>query len=111
MAGMMGNDLAIAPEGIKGLILSCILSDTLEFRSPTTTDIDIDLAKLLATDLNINIAEYAGEMFAAKSDVSRFSNAELLRMDSKEYELNGKRLRVSVLETTSPEILLSRKKV
>ena len=70
----------------------------------------IDLAKLLATDLNINIAEYAGEMFAAKSDVSRFSNAELLRMDSKEYELNGKRLRVSVLETTSPEILLSRKK-
>jgi len=110
MAGMMGNDLATAPEGIKGLILSCILSDTLEFRSPTTTDIDIDLAKLLATDLNINIAEYAGEMFAAKSDVSRFSNADLLRMDSKEYELNGKRLRVSVLETTSPEILLSRKK-
>ncbi|PCH93583.1 MAG: manganese-dependent inorganic pyrophosphatase, partial [Rhodobacteraceae bacterium] len=48
MAGMMGADLATAPREIKGLILSCILSDTLEFRSPTTTQIDIDMAKELA---------------------------------------------------------------
>ena len=37
MANMMGEELATAPDAIKGLILSCILSDTLEFRSPTTT--------------------------------------------------------------------------
>ena len=48
-------------------------------------------------------------MFAAKSDVSAFSEAELLRMDSKEYEVGGKQFRVSVLETTSPATVLSRK--
>lgn len=109
MAGMMGDDLASAPTGIKGLILSCILSDTLEFRSPTTTDVDVELAKSLANDLNVNIEAYASEMFAAKSDVSAFSDAELLRMDSKEYAVGETKLRVSVLETTSPETVLSRK--
>ncbi|MGL4281177.1 MAG: DHHA2 domain-containing protein, partial [Albidovulum sp.] len=51
----------------------------------------------------------AAAMFAAKSDVSRFSDAELLRMDSKEYDLGGKQLRISVLETTSPKVVLDRK--
>ena len=51
----------------------------------------------------------AAEMFAAKSDVSAFGDADLLRMDSKEFELDGKKLRVSVLETTSPAVLLARK--
>ena len=48
-------------------------------------------------------------MFAAKSDVSAFSDAELIRMDSKEYEVDGTKFRVSVLETTAPEIPLGRK--
>jgi manganese-dependent inorganic pyrophosphatase len=48
-------------------------------------------------------------MFAAKSDVSAFSDAELLRMDSKEYPVEGTKFRVSVLETTSPKIVLDRK--
>ena len=109
MADMMGNDLAKAPEAIKGVMLSCILSDTLEFRSPTTTDTDVAWAKALADELGIDIPEYASEMFAAKSDVSAFSDAELLRMDSKMYEVGGKNFRVSVLETTSPAIVLDRK--
>ncbi len=98
-----------APEGIKGLILSCILSDTLEFRSPTTTETDRRIAALLARDLGIDIPSYAAEMFAAKSDVSAFSDAELLRMDAKAYTVDGVNLRVSVLETTAPETILSRK--
>jgi manganese-dependent inorganic pyrophosphatase len=108
MAGMMGDDLANAPEGIKGLILSCILSDTLEFRSPTTTDEDVALAKSLAAGLGLDIATYAAEMFAAKSDISHFSDAELLRLDSKKYQVAGTGFRVSVLETTSPATVLDR---
>ena len=109
MHDMMGDDLAHAPRAIKGAMLSCILSDTLEFRSPTTTDHDRAVAEKLAADLGENIGELAAAMFAAKSDVSRFSDAELLRMDSKEYNVAGKELRVSVLETTSPKIVLDRK--
>jgi len=109
MHDLMGDHLGDAPEGIKGLMLSCILSDTLEFRSPTTTPHDKAVAEALASDLGVSIPDFAAEMFAAKSDVSAFSEAELLRMDSKEYTVDGTDLRVSVLETTSPATVLSRK--
>ncbi|PYE82384.1 manganese-dependent inorganic pyrophosphatase [Pseudoroseicyclus aestuarii] len=109
MHQMMVADAEAMPEGIKALVLSCILSDTLEFRSPTTTEVDRKLAEDLAADLGVTIPDYAAEMFAAKSDVSAFSEEDLLRMDSKEYEVGGKTFRVSVLETTSPEQVLARK--
>jgi manganese-dependent inorganic pyrophosphatase len=109
MYDLMGEDAANMPEAIKGAALSCILSDTLEFRSPTTTDHDRAVAQKLADDLGIDMAAYAADLFEAKSDVSAFSDAELLRMDSKEYEVGGKQFRVSVLETTAPKIVLDRK--
>lgn len=109
MHDLMGEHTAHMPEGIKGLMLSCILSDTLEFRSPTTTETDKALAETLAADLGIDIGMYASEMFAAKSDVSAFSDAELLRMDSKEYAVGDTKFRVSVLETTAPQMVLDRK--
>ena len=106
---LIGDDLGRAPRAIKGAMLSCILSDTLEFRSPTTTPHDRAVAEQLAADLGVNIPDLAAALFKAKSDVSAFSDAALLRMDSKEYTLAGKELRVSVLETTSPKVLLDRK--
>jgi len=109
MYDLMGADADKMPTHIKGAMLSCILSDTLEFRSPTTTDVDRKLAEKLAAELNIDIRDYAAEMFAAKSDVSSYSDSELLRMDSKAYEVDGLKFRVSVLETTSPGTVLSRK--
>jgi manganese-dependent inorganic pyrophosphatase len=109
MHDLMGADADRMPTGIKGAMLSCILSDTLEFRSPTTTDVDRALAEKLAADLGIEIPDYAAEMFAAKSDVSSYSDSELLRMDSKPYDVDGMKFRVSVLETTSPSTVLSRK--
>lgn len=109
MHDLMGDDAAKMPDNIKGAMLSCILSDTLEFRSPTTTDVDKALAEQLAAELNIDLGAYASEMFEAKSDISAFSDAELIRMDSKEYAVDGTKFRVSVLETTAPKLVLDRK--
>ncbi len=109
MHDLMGEDAARMPENIKGAMLSCILSDTLEFRSPTTTARDQEVAEKIAAELKINVSDYAAELFAAKSDVSRFSDAELLRMDSKQYDIADKSFRVSVLETTSADTVLARK--
>ena len=109
MYKMIGDDLAQAPKAIKGAMLSCIISDTLEFRSPTTTQEDRAIAEALAKDLGVEIGDLAEKMFAAKSDVSAFSDAELLRMDSKEYGVGDTKFRVSVLETTSPRTVLDRK--
>ncbi|WP_370281341.1 manganese-dependent inorganic pyrophosphatase [Pseudooceanicola sp.] len=109
MHNLMGPNESRMTDQIKGLMLSCILSDTLEFRSPTTTDQDKALAETLAKELGIDLSAYASEMFEAKSDVSAFSDAELLRMDSKEYAVGDTKFRVSVLETTAPKIVLDRK--
>ncbi len=109
MHDLIGDDLERAPRWVKGVMLTCILSDTMEFRSPTTTPHDRWVAEKLARDLEIAIPSFATEMFTAKSDVSAFGDDALLRMDSKEYELGGKRMRISVLETTAPQVLLDRK--
>jgi manganese-dependent inorganic pyrophosphatase len=97
------------PENMLGLMLSCILSDTLAFRSPTTTPHDKDVVEKLAGKLGIDVGEYANEMFAAKSDVSDFSDSRIVRMDSKKVDLGDKTIRVSVVETTTPEQILERK--
>ncbi len=109
MVDLMGDDAAKMPDAVKGAALTCILSDTLEFRSPTTTAHDRAVAEKLAAELGLDVSAYAADMFAAKSDVSSFSDAELIRMDSKEYEVDGTKFRVSVLETTAPGVVLDRK--
>lgn len=102
-------DVSSLPRPIAGLMVSCILSDTLAFRSPTTTPHDKDVAEKLASSLGIDLTTYANEMFAAKSDVSIFTDAGLITLDSKKYAVGDKNFRVSVIETTTPETILARK--
>ena len=110
MYDLMGTEITDnLPKDIAGIMLSCILSDTLEFRSPTTTPHDKDVAEKLADQLGITIADYATELFAAKSDISDFSDTGLVKLDSKKFELGERNLRVSVIETTLPETVLARK--
>merc|ERR1712037_839498 len=82
-------------------MLSCILSDSLEFRSPTTTDIDRVYAEELAAICGLDIAEHAAGMFAAKADIGDLSATDVVLSDSKVFTVNGQQLRVSVHETTS----------
>jgi len=96
------------PANIAGLMLSAILSDTLGFRSPTTTPHDKDVAEKLAVIAGVNHLAYADEMFAAKSDVSGFTDSGLIKLDSKKFEVGDKNFRVSVIETTTPATILAR---
>ena len=97
------------PDHIAGILLSCILSDTLEFRSPTTTPHDKDIAEKLADQLGVTINTYAAEMFAAKSDISDFTDSGLIKLDSKKYSVGDTNFRISVIETTNPAVVLERK--
>jgi manganese-dependent inorganic pyrophosphatase len=106
---LMGKEGDNIPDNIAGLILSCILSDTLAFRSPTTTPYDKDIAEKLANKLGVSIEKYSDEMFKAKSDMSDFTDIGLVHLDSKKYEVGDKKIRVSVIETTDPESILKRK--
>jgi manganese-dependent inorganic pyrophosphatase len=105
----MGEARENLPKEIAGIMLSCILSDTLAFRSPTTTAHDKAIAEKLAKQLGLDIQSYANEMFKAKSDVSDFSDDALLHLDSKKFEVGDKNVRISVVETTDPASILTRK--
>ncbi len=106
---LINQPIESIPTEIAGLFLSCILSDTLGFRSPTTTSHDKDIAERLGVKLGLDIHAYADQMFTAKSDVSDFTDIGLIHLDSKKYPLGDKNLRISSLETTKPEMILARK--
>lgn len=106
---LLGAHARNLPREIAGIMLSCILSDTLEFRSPTTTPHDKDIAEKLAAQLGVQISEYANALFEAKSDISSFTDSGLVKLDSKKFEVGGKNFRVSVVETTRPQSVLDRK--
>jgi len=108
MFNVMNIEVKDFPKEIAGLMLSGIVSDTLLFRSPTTTQTDKDLALAIAESLQIDISKYADEMFEAKSDISGFSNDELVRLDSKIFEIKGENIRISVIETTKPQTVFER---
>lgn len=107
--GLMGEHIETLPDDMAGVLLSCILSDTLAFRSPTTTGHDKDIAEKLAKKLKIDIKKYSNEMFGAKSDISDFTDVGLIHLDSKTFSVGDKNLRISAIETTNPGSVLARK--
>lgn len=87
MHDLMGTHTETLPENMAGLMLSSILSDTLAFRSPTTTPHDKAVAEKLAKKLGVDIQSYTNDMFNAKSDISDFTDIGLVHLDSKKSVL------------------------
>ncbi len=91
------------------LLMGAIISDTLNLTSPTTTDQDRQAVVSLGKIAELDIAELAEQMFAAKSDISDISSAELVGKDFKVFSLSGKAVGVGVWETVLPQVVLDRK--
>ena len=84
---------------IAGLMLCAILSDTVIFKSPTTTDEDRRVAGELAGIAGVEGLEELGmEMFRVKSAVDGTSAKDLVMRDYKDFEMGGKRIGVGQLE-------------
>ncbi len=88
------NQMTI-PKETAGLLLGAILSDTLKFKSPTTTVKDKGLAKMLAEMAGLDIDEFAKEMFKVSSNISKKTPRELLNQDVKKFEIDGKNVMIS----------------
>lgn len=106
---MIKSETEEVPAEIAGLLLACIVSDTLKFSSPTTTESDKQAGEELQKIAKVKIDELAEKMFEAKSDLGDATAKDILLMDSKKVTMNGKDVRVSVLETTKPQLSLDRK--
>ena len=83
------------------LLLSGIISDTLKFTSPTTTDEDKKIGKQLQKIAGININELANKMFESKSSLKGMSLEDILQKDYKEFEFGRQKIGIGVYETAS----------
>ena len=78
------NGMEIPPQ-IAGLLLAAILSDTLVFRSPTCTPIDVNAANRLAKIAGVDINEFANEMFEAGEKLDGKTAEEVFLQDFKVF--------------------------
>ena len=94
---------------VAGLMLSAIISDSLLFKSPTCTEMDVQAAEELAKIAGINVEEYGLEMLKAGTDLSDYTEKELLNLDAKKTEKDGIKYMVAQVNTVSIEDVLTRK--
>ena len=87
------------PKDIAGLMVSAIISDTLLFRSPTTTEEDKIAAEKLAEIADINLEKYGYEMFARGSSIEGLSIEQIINSDMKIYKYEGSSLAIGEIMT------------
>eukprot|EP01065_Artemidia_motanka_P030377 TRINITY_DN36397_c0_g1_i1.p1 TRINITY_DN36397_c0_g1~~TRINITY_DN36397_c0_g1_i1.p1 ORF type:complete len:529 (+),score=134.60 TRINITY_DN36397_c0_g1_i1:68-1654(+) len=96
------------PKHVAIMLLCAILSDTLALRSVTTTPADRFAVALLARMAEVSDPDtLARQMFRAKTDwIIGLGPYEMLRGDQKDFECNGWKFGIAVLEVTTPEPVL-----
>jgi manganese-dependent inorganic pyrophosphatase len=87
------------PKDIAGGMLCAILSDTVNFKSPTCTDADkAAVAELLEITGVADQDALFMEMLKAKSSVEGVSMKDLIFRDYKDFDMNGKKVGIGQIE-------------
>lgn len=102
------NEIEI-PKPIAGMMLSGILSDTLIFKSPTTTEKDIKYAKDLAKIAEVNYEQYGMNLIISGDPLNSKTVEEVLFGDFKDFTIDGKRIGVSQIITINTNKVLEEK--
>jgi manganese-dependent inorganic pyrophosphatase len=96
---------------LASLMLAAILSDTVGFKSATTTMKDETYGKELATIAEItDVDAFTLEIFKAKSDVSKLTDEQIVTNDYKIFDFGGKKVLIDQLETVEQDVILKDKK-
>ncbi|MDI6735882.1 MAG: putative manganese-dependent inorganic diphosphatase [bacterium] len=91
---------------IAGLLLAGILSDTLLFKSSTTTQKDMTIAKKLALGCGVEINTFGIEMFRHGSMLEEKSVKEIIMANYKEYKMGNRNIGIGQFETVDTENIL-----
>ncbi len=95
---------------IAGLLLSAILSDTVIFKSPTTTNKDKEFADILLEISGVdNLVEYGMELFKKKAEISSKTALEIINGDFKEFDFNGKKVGIGQIELIDANDIVPKK--
>ena len=102
------NDLEISRE-MAGLMLSAIISDTLLYKSPTTTDEDLAAGAALQKIAEVDPEEYGIEMLKAGASTKDKSAEALVTGDAKSFEMGPKTTRIAQINVVDVDEVLARK--
>ena len=80
------NGITPTPQ-MAGIMMSAIISDTLHFKSKTTTQLDKDIAYKLAELAGVDLDEYADEMLSASVALKECTPTQILNRDLKTYDM------------------------
>jgi manganese-dependent inorganic pyrophosphatase len=93
-----------------GILLASILSDTVVFKSPTTTDKDKAIAQRLAGIAGINdLRAFGVEVKKAKADIRDRSPRDIILSDFKEYDLPKGKIFIGQIEVVDANDALEMK--
>ena len=93
------------PKNIASIMLCAILSDTVIFKSPTCTALDIQVVKELSKICGIEDFGALGmEMFKVKSEVEGTPIRELVMRDYKNFDMHGFKVGVGQLEVVDGSV-------
>lgn len=87
------------PKEMAGIMLSAILSDTLIFKSPTTTESDKIAAEELSKIAGVEIEAYGRQMLTEASSIKGMSIEEVFYQDFKSYKVGNTTLGISQIIT------------
>ncbi|MCR4876373.1 MAG: putative manganese-dependent inorganic diphosphatase [Clostridiales bacterium] len=106
--GTMFQEHGLMPGAkLAGLMAGAILSDTIMFKSPTTTVRDRKMAERLAHAAGISLEDLGKEVFSAGTSDKPAS--VLLKTDFKEFHLAGHKIGISQITTMDSKALKNRK--
>lgn len=90
---------------IAGLLCAAIISDTLLFKSPTTTDVDRRILDRMSKFADLDVEDFANKMFKAATSLKEKSPLDIVEGDVKTFTIGGEAIRVGQVMTMNPEEL------
>ncbi|MGB7345029.1 MAG: putative manganese-dependent inorganic diphosphatase [Pirellulaceae bacterium] len=109
VARMFRQALIDPTPGIALCMASGMISDTLNLRSPTTTDVDRDLLAWLQKFCKVDLEDFTNEFFAVGSALRSCTPEQVVREDCKEFEESGRRFSISQIEEIGFDLFWERK--
>lgn len=98
------------PKNIAGIMLASILSDTVIFKSATTTELDKKVAEELAKIAGIDdLIKFGIEVKSKLSEVKELSAREIVMRDFKDFVMGGKRVGIGQIELLDLSLIENRK--
>jgi manganese-dependent inorganic pyrophosphatase len=99
IAGLFDEAGIDIPPGIAGILLGGLITDTVLFRSPTTTPRDRRVAEKLAALAGVDIEDFGADIFSVASDLSGRTPHQIVTTDYKEFRIEEAPFAVGYLET------------